>query len=245
MFFSLSLGKFYGIDSIIEFLIIIVACIISLYSHKIYKIVKEENYKYFSWAFLFIAVSFLFKILSNFTIMDRVKIVGVNFVYTIFAQSRYMPIIDFFSFIFYKTFHLIGFLILFLILTKTNKKDKIALYIYLSIITILFSIYFNFVFHMTLVIILLILTLHFHDNYKEHKNTNTLLVYSAFVIILISHFVFVFSDMNSIFYMVGEGSLLIGFLCLLINHIKIRLYFKKNNKPFPKKNNKEKNLKVI
>jgi len=224
MFFSLSFGRFYGIDSLIELLIVIVAGIISWYSHRIYKIVKEENYRFFSWAFLAIAVSFMFKIISNFTFLSRVRVENANFVYVILTQPKYMPIVDFFSFILYKSFYLIGFLILFLIATRTEKKDKVLLFIYLSIITILFSIYFDFVFHITLVVILLLLTMHFYHNYNNHRTINTLLVYLGFSIILISHCFFVFSGVNSLFYMIGEGFVLLGFLCLLINQIKI--YFK-------------------
>ena len=228
MFFSLSMGRFYGIDSLIEFLIIIVAAIVSLYSHKIYKIVKDQNYRFFSWAFLLIAVSFVFKILSNFTILNRVKIQGINFVYTVLSQPSYMPLVDFVTFTLYKIFYLLGFLILFLILTKTDKKDKIFLFIYLSIIAILFSIYLNFIFHITLLLILLFLTLHFYQNHKNHKTTNSMLVFVAFLIILIAHLSFVFSDMRSLFYMIGEGLLLIAFLCLLINQVKLKKLSKKN-----------------
>jgi hypothetical protein len=225
------MGRFYGIDSLIEFLIILVAAIVSLYSHKIYKIVKDQNYKFFSIAFLLIAISFVFKILSNFTILNRVKIQGVNFVYTVLSQPSYMPLVDFISFTLYKIFYLLGFLILFLILTKTDKKDKIFLFIYLSIIAILFSIYLNFVFHITLFLILLFLTIHFYENHKNHKTTNSMLVFVGFLIILIAHLSFLFSDMGSLFYMIGEGLLLIAFLSLLINQVKLRKSSKKKLNP--------------
>lgn len=227
MFFSLSLGRFYGIDSLIELLIILVACVISLYSHKIYKIIKEHNYRFFSWAFLLIAVSFVFKILSNFTIYQRIKIEGINFVYTVLSQPSYIPIINFVSFTFYKIFYLLGFLILFLLLTKTEKKQNVFLFIYLSILAILFSIYFNFVFHLTIILILIFLTIHFYENHKNHRTTNSLLVFIGFLIILISHIFMVFSDMHSLFYLISEGLMLIAFLSLLVNQIKIKLAFKK------------------
>lgn len=226
MFFSLSLGKFYGIDSLIELLIIAVSLIIFIYSNKIYKIVKDKNYKFFSLAFLAVAISFAFKILSNFTILNRVQIRGANFIYIVFTQFRYMEIINFISFILYKSFLLLGFLILFLIVTKTEDKEKIFFFVYLSIIAILFSIYFNFVFHITLVFLMLFLTLHFYENYKDHKRVNSLLVFVAFLIILISHIFFIFSDMYSLFYVIGEGLLLIGFLSLLVNQIKIKLSYR-------------------
>ncbi len=230
MFLSLSLGRFYGIDSLVEFLIVIVAGIISLYSHKIYKMIKEENYRYFSWAFLSVAISFLFKVLSNFTIMNRISIHQANFIYIITTQSQYMPVIDFFSFTFYKIFLLVGFLILFLILTKSDKKENVFLFVYLSIIAILFSIYFNFIFFITTLLILILLTVHFYHNYNVHRTVNSLLVYLGFILVSISHSLLIFEDVHSLFYIFGEGLLLIGFLCLLINHIKINLFFKNNGK---------------
>ena len=241
MFFSLSMGRFYGIDSLIEFLIIIVAAIVSLYSHKIYKIVKDQNYRFFSIAFFLIAISFVFKILSNFTILNRVKIQGINFVYTVLSQPSYMPLVDFIIFTLYKVFYLLGFLMLFLIITKTDKKDKIFLYVYLSIIAILFSIYFNFIFHITLILILLFLTIHFYQNHKTHKTTNSMLVFIAFLIMFIAHLSFVFSDMHSFFYMTGEGLLLIAFLSLLINQINLRKSSKK--KLIPLRSSKLKSFK--
>jgi len=230
MFFSLSLGRFYGIDSLIELLIIIVSAIIALYSHKIYKIVKEQNYRFFSWAFLFIAISFIFKIFSNFTVYQRIRIEGVNFVYTVLSQPNYIPILDFISFTIYKIFYIIGFLILFLLLTKTDKKQNIFLYAYLSIVVILFSIYLNFVFHITLILILIFLTYHFYENHKAHRTTNTKLVLIAFSIILLSHLFMIFSDMDPLDYMIAEGLMLIGFMSLLINQIKIKLAFKNGKK---------------
>ncbi len=232
MFFSISFGRFYGIDSLIEFLIIIVSLIISLYSRRIYKIIKDKNYRFFSWAFLAIAISFVFKILSNFTIVNRIKIEGVNFAYIIFSQPRYMPIVDFLTFILYKAFYLSGLLILFFIVSRTKDREKIFLFVYLSAIAVLFSIYFNFVFHITLIFLLLFLTLHFYDNYKEHRTTNSLLVFIAFLVVLLSHLSFAFSDIYPLFYLIGEGFLLIGFLSLLVNQIKIKLKYKndKTNK---------------
>jgi hypothetical protein len=229
MFFSLSFGRFYGIDSLIELLIIIVAAVISLYSHKIYKLIQDKNYKFFSLAFLAIAISFIFKILSNFTIFYRVRMEQANFVYVIFSQLKYAQLVNFFSFILYNFFYLLGFLILFLIISKTDKKEKIFLFIYLSILAILLSIYFNFIFHITIVFILIFLTVHFYDNHKKVNSTNSFLVFVAFLIILASHLLFIFSDVHSLFYILGEALLLVGFMSLLLNHIKIRLYYKKGN----------------
>lgn len=235
MFFSLSFGRFYGIDSLIELLIVIVSFVISYYSYHVYKLIKEKNYKFFSFAFFAIGFSFIFKIASNFTIMNRVIVERANFIFVIWSQLQYMQMINFLSFTFYKIFHVMGFLILFLIVTRTKKKGEIILFLYLSILAVLLSIYFNFIFHITLMFLLIFLTYHFYENYTRHKNQNTELVFIAFLIILVSHSFFVFSDMNSLFYLIGEGLLLIGFLSLLTNQIII----KRKNKNFKNKENEK------
>jgi hypothetical protein len=94
MAFALSLGDFYGIDSLVEFLIIIVAFVISYYSHKVYKIINQKNYKYFSLAFLFLGISFIFKILSNLTIIHKIAIRNANFVFVIWTEFQYMQLIS-------------------------------------------------------------------------------------------------------------------------------------------------------
>ncbi len=208
-------------NSIDEILIIIVSIIIAYYSRKIYRLIEDKHFKLFSFAFIFIAIAFLFKIFSDITVLYRVEIQQANFVWVVMSQLKNMQIINFFSFTLFKVFYLIGFLILFLIVTKTENKEKIFLFIYFSIISILLSIYFNFVFHITLLFILFFLIIHFYENHKKFRTLNTFLVLLAFLIIFISHFFLVFSDFYTILNLVGGVFLLIGFLSLLINQIKL------------------------
>jgi len=219
---ALSLGKFYGIDSLIEILMIIVSFIISYYSNKVYRLVKNKNYRLFSFAFLAIAISFIFKILSNLTILHKVNVHVANFMLVVLTEFESMEVINFISLILYKSFYLIGFLILFLILTKTSNREKIFLFFYLSLIAILFSIYFDFIFHLTLIFILVFLTYNFFINYNERKSVNAFLVFFAFLLLSIDHLFFILEDFSPILYLIGEILSLIGFLCLLVNQIKIK-----------------------
>ena len=241
MALALSLGRFYGIDSLVEFLTLVVSLIISLYSYKVYKLIKDKNYKLFSMGFLFIGISFIFKILSNITIFNKVRIEQANFIFTFFSRLEYMQLINFFSFILYKTFHIIGFLLLFLLLTKEDQRKKGPLFFYLSLIVVLFSVYFNFIFHMTVVFILIYLTLHFYENSKKRMNINALLVFISFLIILTGHLFFIFSDIHVYFYLIGEVLMLAGFLLLLINQVKLKKGHsnsKKSSKLYHSKKNK-------
>lgn len=218
----LTLGRFYGIDSLMEILIVVVSLTVSLYSHKVYKLLKNKNMKYFSIAFLLIAISLIFKILSNVTLLHQVVIRDLNFVYTITTQLRYMQIINFFSFMIYKTFHVLAFLLIFFIVSKTDTKEKKALFIYFGLIAIFLSIYFNFIFYLTLVFILVFLTMHFYENYKTTGFKNSKLVFLGFLFITISHFILILEQINIYFDLGGEIVMLIGFIFLLINQVKLK-----------------------
>lgn len=228
MALELSLGSFYGIDTAFDFLIFLVAVLIYYQSNKVYKIIKEKKYFYFSWAFFSIAVAFLFKILTNVTIANRVIINHPNFIVQLLVESRETQVIYFFSFMLYKIFLLTGYLLLFLVAKKISRKEDAILLIYLGIVAVFFSIYFNFIFHLTIVVILSYLTAHFYENHKINKSRNSWLVFSAFLIILVSHVTFLFDDLHWAVYLVAEILVFIGFLTLLLNHLKTNNGKKKN-----------------
>lgn len=223
-----SIGKFYGIDSAIEFLTIIVCLIIGLYSLKIYKLLNNKSYKMFSFAFFLLAISFLFKIGSNLTLVHRVVVEHADFVFTFFSQLKFMQLFNFISFLTFKALNIMGFLLLFLVLTDKGKKSKEWLLFYLTLLVVFLSVFFNFVFYATLVFILVYLTLYFYENYKKRGNTNSLLVFLSFLIILTSNLFFIFSDVHALFYLIAELILLIGFSLLLFNQIKLNNFVKKN-----------------
>ena len=230
MVLNFSLGNMYGIDSFFELLIIIVSLIIAYSGYRIYKIIEDKKYKIFSLGFLALSISFIFKILSNLTIFYKVRINYVGLPFIGIMQWKYMELFNFASFIFYKVFHVIGFLILFFVITNTYKKDKILTMLYLGIIAVLFSIYFNFIFDLTIAILLLFLTMHFYQNYEKQKSKNAFLVFLAFLLMLVSHCFFMFSDMNLIFYLIGEILLMASFLNLLINQFRTERKMENNLK---------------
>ena len=228
MLLNLSIGRVYGIDSIVELLIIVIASIIAYYSYKIYKLINDKDYRLFSWAFLSLAVSFIFKILSNLTIYYSITIERANLIFTLVHELEAIEQVNFLSLILYKTTLILGFLILFFIITKTNDKQKRLLFIYLSAVAVLFSIYFDFVLHLTAVFLLFSITDYFYQNYKKLKNNNAFLVFIGFVIILVSQIFFIFEPINLWIYLISELLILVGFLCLLINQIKLKHEQKKN-----------------
>lgn len=228
MVLELSLGSFFGIDSLIDFMTLLVSSLISYQSWKVYKILNQKRYKFFSWSFGFLAISFLFKIFYNLTILHEVHITGPSFVSTLLKSLEVFETVNFASFFLYKLFMLAGFLILFLIVKKKTDKSDILLLSYLGLIVVFFSIYFNFTFHITTIIILSYFLYHLYQNNKKIKSKNSKLVFSAFSFILASQVVYLFYGLNAWIYLLAEVILFVGFSLLLINHARIKNGKKKN-----------------
>jgi hypothetical protein len=226
----ISLGDFYGLDSLIDLLIVFVSFMIFFQSKKIYKIINDKNYKYFSWAFLSVSFAYFFKIINNLTLLYRIDIDADNLLHFLLNQFATLQFINFFSFVLYKIFLLGGFLTLFLIFTKDFKKENIVLFSYMSLIIIIFSIYFNFLFHLTLVLILFFITIYFYRNFKMINSRNSLFVFVSFFMILIGNCVEIFHNIDPLIYLLDEFLLLISFIILLINHLSIKNKNDKKNK---------------
>lgn len=219
---GLSIGQFYGVDSVIEILVMLVSFQIAYYSNRIYKIIKDRNYRFLSAGFLLIGISLLFKIISNLTILQRIRIEDLHFVSHILAEVGNLGLVYFLSFSIYKLLYLVGFLCLFMMTTDVKNKANIFMYVYLGAVTILFSIYFNFLFHLTVTITLALLTINFYGNYRKTKTQNAKLVFTAFAVITLGHISLLFSGTRPLLYIVGKVILLAGFSSLLLNQMKIK-----------------------
>lgn len=219
---SVQLGDFYGADSFIDLLIVIVATLISYQSYKIFRLVKDRNYRFFSWAFLSIAIAFLFKIASNLTITYRSVIEHANVTVFVFRELENMALINFLGFMFYKAFLITGLLVLFLVKTKNRKLSNMVLFLYLGIVAIVFSVYFDEIFYLTETVILALLTMQFNEHYRETRAQSSLIVTVAFLMMLGGSLLGLVFSFHYLFYIISESFFLFGFLLLLFNHLHIK-----------------------
>ncbi|MEK6945547.1 MAG: hypothetical protein AABW63_02025 [Nanoarchaeota archaeon] len=220
--FNISLGNFYGADSLIDLLIVLTCFLVATQSSRIYSITKEKNYRIFSWAFLTIGVAFIFKILTNLTSYYYAVIRQTHFFAFIAEQLARMQVFYFVVFTTYCSLLILGFLTLLLATSRIESKEGMVGFLYLSVFTIVFSIYFYSVFHLALFIIILFLLSHFYHNYRETKSSNSLKILIAFILILISNFVGLFDDITPLMYLADELLLLVGFSIILITHLTIK-----------------------
>jgi hypothetical protein len=221
---------FYGFDSVIESIAIIVSVLLVYYSYKCFKLTKENKYLYFSTAFLSLTFAFIAKIIGTLaiykpTITRSALGSSIHQTFTSVTPSG----INALAFIVYIFFILVGFMILFLIISRLTWKNQrvIALLVYFVFLATWISIVHYQLFYVTSFVLLLLITYSYYRNYREIKSEKAKFVLIAFSILLVSQAFFVFSIYSGIIYVLAELVQLLGFVYLLIPFI---LIFKKKPK---------------
>src|SRR3989338_2162045 len=124
---------FYGFDSVIELIAIVVSVLLVYYSYKCFKLTKENKYLYFSTAFLSLTFGFITKITGTLAIY-KPTITRTALGSSIHQTFRSLTPsgINAIAFIVYTFFILLGFMILFLIISRLTWKNQrvIALLFY-------------------------------------------------------------------------------------------------------------------
>ena len=215
---------FYGFDSVIELIATIVSVLLVYYSYKCFKLTRENKYLYFSTAFLSITFAFIAKILGTLAIykptITRTALGGM--IHKTFAGMTPYSI-NAIALIVHFFFMLLGFMVLFLIISKLTWKNQrvILLLAYFVLIAAWLSVVHYQLFYATTFVLLLLITYSYYQNYREVKSEKARFVTIAFGIILVSQAFFIFVVYSRIIYVLAELIQLLGFVYLLIPFILI------------------------
>ncbi|MBS3136959.1 hypothetical protein J4232_00875 [Candidatus Woesearchaeota archaeon] len=217
---------FHGIDSIFEIVSIIVALLIALYAYKIYKFSKVNKYKFFSWAFLLIAIAYIFKILTNLTLYKQniiEKTIG-NLTFT-FLTVQKTELFLVWGYLLFHFFMIIGLIGIYLVIDKQAKeqanKKIVILLTFLAFLSAILSHFYFIIFHITNILVLSFITMIFYNNCRKKCTKATKLITSAFFLVLISQIFFIMILFNPNYYVLGEIVQLIGFIILLISYFMV------------------------
>ena len=211
---------FYGFDSIIELIAVVICLLLLYYSYRCYKLTSEKRFFYFSTAFLSLTLAFFSRILGTLLIyMPKIPISDVGaVVQKVTFNLISVSLLSAMSFLSYVFFMILGFMALFLIVSKLTWKDKrvLAMLFYLVLISsFLGGIHYQF-FYATTFVMLALISYSYIMNYRAIKSKNSRLVSIAFCILLVSHFLFIFVIYSRTLYVIAEVLQLLGFLFLLI-----------------------------
>lgn len=219
---------FFGKDILIDIVSVIVLFLIGYFGIKYYKLNKKnKNYLVLASSFFMLAVSFLFKILTNFTIyyhtIETRTLGALTLTYHAVKSSNLFFII---GFLMYRILTLLGLYLLYSIYQKQTKPN-IFLVVYLLLIVTYFSSSAFYIFHLTSFILLLFITSQYIKNYKNNKIETTRSLAYSFGIITISQVLFILVRFNLFLYVIGESLQLVGYIWLLFTFISVLKHGKK------------------
>jgi len=218
----ISLGNFYGIDSLIDLLIVIVSFLVFFQARKIYLISKKKSFNFFSVSFLMIGISFFFKTLANLTELYEVNFSHPNTLVSVFSSLGHIELIHFVSFLLFKFFLVCGFLSLLLIFSRSKSASETFIFFYLGLVSIIFSVFYNFIFHLTLILVVSAICLYFYKRYKENRSRLTFNLFVAFFFIFISNLISLFTHVDLIVYLISEIIMFFAFGIILYVHLRIK-----------------------
>ena len=221
---------FYGKDIIIDLVSIFVLVLIAFFSLRSYKVRKNKNYIYLAASFIILAVSFLFRILTNFTVYYKVletKDLGfITLTYQTIKTSEALFIIGFFA---YRLLNLLGLYFLYSIYHK-QPKSNIFLISYLILVSTAFNKLTYHIFHLTSFILLIFITRQYLKNYYDNKSKAAKLIAFSFGIITSSEIFFGLVTVSTRFYVMAEIIQLIGYALLLCAFFMVLRHGRKKDK---------------
>ncbi len=220
---------FHGQDILIDIVSVIVLLLISgvtFQYHRFNK--KEKKHLLFSIATLLLAISFVFKIMTNFTLYEQMyRTVILGFFTLTYKTVHYSDQLFLLGTLLYRLLTLAGFYMLYLVYTKNNSWYLHALMIYFMVVSLYFTSHAFSIFHLTTLLLLLPLLWHYYANCRRTKDKAGKLILASFSIIAISQIAFIFLDFDKIIYVLAESIQLLGYSLLLISLLLVLRHGKK------------------
>lgn len=214
---------FYSKDLLIDGISAFVLLLIASFAVKYYKLNKNnKNYLYLASSFFLIALSFLFKILTNFTIYYKVFVTRHlgNYILT-YPAIQVSNILFFVGFSLYRFLTLLGLYMLYSIYQKNQSKSSIFLMVFFILVLTYFSELEYFIFHIIALALLALITLQYYSTYRKNKQPTSKLVTASFAIIGASQIFSIFIFYNNVYYVVAGLMQLVGYLILLTTFIRV------------------------
>ncbi len=214
---------FYDKDIVIDLVGFLVVLLIAFFSFRYYRINRRNSsYLYLSVSFAFLALSFLAKILTNFTIYHNIiqtaQIGGIVLTYTQVQSSNVLFVLGFFL---YRLLTLLGIYLLYIIYQRRQPVAVVLLVMYLLLISTIFSRSAYYVFHITAFVLLGMVVFELFARYRSTRNALTRWLASSFVVIALSQLLFIFMDVDDSFYVLAEVVQLIGYAALLVTFLRV------------------------
>ena len=211
-FVNFSPPWFLGYGILLELLFFIIALTISIFAFKVYKKTYQKRLLLFSSGFFLISLAYLVQSLFNYLALSKLN---EDICYLINIQS--VAFFNFMGIIAHIFFMVLGLSVLTYLTLKVDKKRIFFLLISLPAIGLVLSKNIISIFFMYSSLFLFFLAYHFIKNYIKKKDNKSLLVASAFSLMLIANINLIFLSNNPIFYTFGHFLNLFAYLLIIWN----------------------------
>ncbi len=212
---------FYGKDLPIDVLSLFVLFLIGFSSVTYYRLNRKKKHLLLAISFFLLAASFLFKILTNFTIYYRIfETHRLGFLTITYEALRASNVLFTTGFFLYRVLMLVGLYFLYAVYVKQEART-IVITSYLLLISSYFSRSAYYVFHLTALLFLLLITSQYWRNYRATRHATNQLLFASFSLITLSQLVFIFIKLQPLLYVIAELVQLAGYILLLTTFVKV------------------------
>lgn len=206
----------YGVDVAIQFFGALIALFIAIYGYKAYKLTKDKKYLYFGSAFGLLSFNlFLFVLMIPALYIYYTYLSGVD-------PGMLLSVSHMLNFI-YMFVTLMAYTVFVVIYAGMARRSLMLLLGSLVFALVIYS-YANvsFIGFNLVALLLLAFVIGYNlKNYIKKERSSSPLVLSAFALIALGHLFFILEIFNSLFYVLGHITQLIGYVCLLVVVLRI------------------------
>ncbi|MEK6964412.1 MAG: hypothetical protein AABX70_08390 [Nanoarchaeota archaeon] len=215
--FITSPAWFYGIDSALQIVTVVIALLIAFYGFHIYRFIGQKKYLFFALSFLSIGISMVLGSVTSFLLYF--VWMKHNALYVLVHDFMLFYEVGFLSHFF---FHLAAYMILIILCLKIEDLRVMSLLFLFVLLTLIIA-ERNFVsfYVVSLILMVLYIVPYFYKNYQENRNSKTKRVFFAFSAIALSQLLFLLSVWSDRAYVLAHISQLIGYITLLVNLISV------------------------
>ncbi len=187
----------------------VITLLVGLYALKIYRLSAQRQSKLFGIGFLFISFSYFIKSILTYILFTKIqnKIIDLVFLNAWININLYVHML----------FFIAGLITILYTTTNIENSRLYSLLLALSILPLTFAESKIAAFHIISAVLLIYLTGYYLLAYLERENKRNLIVFGAFLILLIVHIDLIFSLNSGIYYVIGDVLTLFSYLLILTN----------------------------
>lgn len=203
---------FYGYDVAFELIFAVISLVIVLFAFRIYRASDQKPAKHLGLAFLFISISYVIQSAFNFLTISKLNetICG-----TVRLSSA--AILDSIGLYLHIFFMAIGLVILLCMVLKSRFTATFFVLLAITFIALAISNNTLLTYYLVSAVYLAVISLHYIRHFLSNKQTKTLLVAIAFLLLFFGSFHFFISVNHQLFYVVGHFLELVAYILILIN----------------------------